>query len=283
MPAMPHPLFDAPAPDQRIWRYTDLAKFIAMLDHGALYVSNLISLAASDPYEGHFPDSQVSAYAAIKEMPVPVMRKFLRIGDDVDDHTVQVIANTNYHAVTSGEHRRNSVYVNCWHMNEAESDAMWRLYSLQGQGIAVQSTYDRLARCFHMAHSHVQIGKVSYHDYSNHGISLGNTFYPALNKRSSFAHEQELRIAVLETARTYRQALALTGSPQSALGASDIADGFSIEVDLDILIERVVVSPGSPGWMVETIRNLLGRYGLPKPVVWSPLYTLNRPPITRPT
>lgn len=283
MPAMHHPLFQAPSPQQRIWRYTDLAKFIAMLDQGALYLSNLIALAESDPYEGHFPDSQVNVFAAIREMPIRAMRGFLNLDDSIDDHTVQLLANTNYEAVLSSEHRRNSVYVNCWHMNDTESDAMWRLYSLQGQGIAVQSTYDRLVRSFHMTQTHVQIGQVGYFDYSDHAIRLDNVFYPALNKRSSFAHERELRIAVLNSGRTYTQALAATGSHAAASRASDIADGYAIEVDLDILIERVVVSPKSPPWMVDMIRNLLGRYGLPKRVDWSPLYTLDRRvPIHRP-
>lgn len=276
MPAMPHPLFQGPPPDQRIWRYTDLAKFISMLDQGSLYLSNLIALAESDPYEGQFPDSQVDVFATIREMPIPVMRRFLNVADDVDDSAVQQLADLNFHTVLNGEHRRNSVYVNCWHMNTTESDAMWRLYTLQGQGIAVQSTYERLVRSLHMTHQHVQIGIVGYHDYNNHHIRLDNVFYPALNKRSSFAHERELRLTALNNVRTYGRALAQTNSPANALRAADIADGFAIEVDLDLLIERVVISPRSPLWLVDMVASLLRRYGLPKPVAWSPLYTLSR-------
>ena len=35
-------------------------------------------------------------------------------------------------------------YVSCWHANEAESEAMWRLYCATDAGVALQTTYERL-------------------------------------------------------------------------------------------------------------------------------------------
>ncbi|MEK7993290.1 MAG: hypothetical protein AAB403_05745 [Planctomycetota bacterium] len=275
MPAMSHPLFKEPSPEAQIWRYTDLAKFIAMLEHRALYVSNLLALAESDPYEGHFPDPQVDAFAMLKDLPIAQVRELLKVDSNTDDDTVRAISETNLRLVRGLDSRRGCVYVNCWHINEAESDAMWRLYTLQGQGIAVQSTYDRLVRCFHMAAPYVQIGKVGYFDYSTHMISMDNVFSPALNKRASFQHENELRVALMNMSRVFRHVIDRTGSRETVLDVADQADGFAIEVDLDILIERVVVSPKSPRWIVTMIEDLLRRYGLDKPVVWSPLYTLS--------
>ena len=116
-----------------------------------------------------------------------------------------------------------------------------------------------------MCHSRVEIGEVEYRDYSTHTIPMNNVYGPALFKRDSFQHERELRVATLNMRRATE-----AGRPTVA------SDGFPVEVDLDILIERVVVSPKSPGWMVEMIRKLLLRYGIHKPIEWSPLYTLNR-------
>lgn len=273
---MSHPLFRSPAPETKIWRYTDVAKFVSMLESSSIYVSNLLSLSESDPYEGHFPDAQVSAFAALRAMPIATIREVLKFDANIDDETIRLICDTNLRALRGDDFRRGCVYVNCWHMNEAESDAMWRLYTLQGQGIVVQSTYDRLARCFHMTQPHVQIGQVSYHDYDNHSIPLENTFYPALSKRRSFEHERELRVAILNMSRAYTQKMEMMSDREVVLSASEIPDGFPVEVDLDILIERVVVSPRSPSWLVSLIPNLLRRYGLAKPVVWSPLYTLGK-------
>jgi hypothetical protein len=276
---MPHPLFQAPSPDTKIWRYTDLAKFMAMLEHRALYVSNLLALAESDPYEGHFPDGQVAAFAELSSMPIPEVRKLLNLDDKTDDDAVRWICETNLTIARGFDWRRGAVYVNCWHMNSSESDAMWRLYTLQGQGIAVQSTYDRLVRCFHMSLPRVEIGKVEYRDYSTHAISLNNVYAPALCKRDSFQHERELRVATLQMSPRNREMLDRKVDSTDGWGPPPaIPDGYPIEVDIDILIERVVVSPKSPGWMVELIRNLLRRYGVSKPVEWSPLYTLNRAP-----
>jgi hypothetical protein len=37
-----------------------------------------------------------------------------------------------------------STLVNCWHQNEFESEAMWRLYSENHKGIAIQTTFQDL-------------------------------------------------------------------------------------------------------------------------------------------
>jgi hypothetical protein len=247
-----------------------------MLEQTALFVSNLLALADGDPYEGHFPDSQVSLFEALRAMPIATARSAMGLPASMNDDSVRQLIEIEYQTVTNGFNLRGGIYVNCWHMNESESDAMWRLYSLQGQGIAVQSTYDRLTRSLHMTHSLVQVGEVDYADYSNHNIRRDNVFHPALSKRSSFAHERELRIAILNTERNYRSAIAQGVSHADALRGRQVPDGYAIDVDLDILIERVVISPRSPSWVVDLVRSLLRRYGLSKPVVWSPLYALNR-------
>src|SRR5205807_5294014 len=38
--------------------------------------------------------------------------------------------------------------VSCWHVNDGESAAMWKLYSQEDSGIAVQSSVDRLNKGF---------------------------------------------------------------------------------------------------------------------------------------
>ena len=40
---------------------------------------------------------------------------------------------------------RDCTAVNCWHINEHESAAMWDLYLKSNEGIAIQSTYQKLA------------------------------------------------------------------------------------------------------------------------------------------
>jgi len=39
---------------------------------------------------------------------------------------------------------RSCTFINCWHMNEHESAAMWRLYSKCDEAIAIYTKYNRL-------------------------------------------------------------------------------------------------------------------------------------------
>ena len=56
------------------------------------------------------------------------------------------------------------VAVNCWHENEHESAAMWKLYIKSVEGIAIQSTYSKLKKSF-INDEIIFIGKVKYIDY----------------------------------------------------------------------------------------------------------------------
>ena len=57
-------------------------------------------------------------------------------------------------------------YLSCWHMNEHESVAMWKIYqSGAPQGIAIQSTYRRLSEAI-TDDSGILIGTVAYADYA---------------------------------------------------------------------------------------------------------------------
>lgn len=36
------------------------------------------------------------------------------------------------------------MYISCWHMNEYESAAMWKLYAKSSDAIAIQTTFQKL-------------------------------------------------------------------------------------------------------------------------------------------
>ena len=59
---------------------------------------------------------------------------------------------------------RKAVYLNCWYLNEHESEAMWRLCCPDGYGIAVQTTVHHLEQALDNPPS-VKVGKVRYIDY----------------------------------------------------------------------------------------------------------------------
>jgi hypothetical protein len=90
---------------------------------------------------------------------------------------------------------RQWTFINCWHMNENESDAMWRIYARTSDAVAIQSTFARLQR---VLSDRAFIGVVKYVDYDTEWMPEGNTLYPFVHKRKSFEHERELRAVMQE-------------------------------------------------------------------------------------
>lgn len=76
---------------------------------------------------------------------------------------------------------RKLFVLNCWHMNDEESDAMCGLYATRIAGIAVQSTFKRLKDSFNADNQHQEsIGIVEYINYEKaviEGILRFLSFY----------------------------------------------------------------------------------------------------------
>jgi hypothetical protein len=88
---------------------------------------------------------------------------------------------------------RHAMYLNCWHLSEYESAAMWDIYQREGRGVAVRSTWGELKSSLQTRKS-ITGGKVSYVDYSGFKVTGTNTFDPFRFKRLSFEHEREVRL-----------------------------------------------------------------------------------------
>lgn len=52
MPLEAYPRCQQPEQDTKLWRYTDIPKFLELITSGKLWVSNLDVLAKDDPFEG---------------------------------------------------------------------------------------------------------------------------------------------------------------------------------------------------------------------------------------
>lgn len=181
----------------------------------------------------------------------------------------------NVHRFQKEEERKN-FYINCWHMNDHESVAMWELYGLKGQSLAIQSSYRTLSKVIPRNQSsngqplkgHVDMGIVQYLDYENDPMPQIYSFDPFLRKRKSYEHERELRL--------FAQAEIRSGQYQkdSATGSYDFvpSDGEPIEnppgievpVDLQTLIQNIYVAPNAPGWFLKLVQSILSKYGVDK-------------------
>lgn len=236
------------APQDRhgfIWRYMDLAKFVSILDQQALFFARADKLG--DAFEGSITKASREA-----------SDEFFRA------HGATERALNNMRGVVALTVKTTAI--SCWHANEHESAAMWRLYLSSGEGIAIRSTFDRLVSSFPLwdrktGGSDVRLikaGIVNYVDYDSAVIPTGNLFWPFVHKRISFQHEREIRAVMND------------GEGIFAGRAHDYVSfpngGENVPVVLDKLVESVFVAPTATGWFEEIVRSLVGRYGFTFPV-----------------
>jgi hypothetical protein len=229
----PHPCFDPPSdPDARIWRYMDFAKYVSLLDKHALYFARAHQL--EDQFEGSFTTPTLGMIEEAVAVLPPEVREASRA-----EYT------------KTAEMGRRDFAVNSWHMSNHESAAMWKLYLGGTEGVTIQSSYSRLVDSFAPSSLEVMIGKGNYVDYGSHSFRLDNAFWSWLHKRDSFEYEREIRAVVWEPRyEVWRGA------------QRGISTGVLVEADLEVLIENVVVSPGSGAWFRELVQSVSRRYGI---------------------
>jgi hypothetical protein len=239
-----HPVFSPPTDiNVKIWRYMDLSKYLSLLDSSALFFSRADLLG--DPYEG------ATSHA----------NRILRpsvYGAGVDPSMFEGMSSFQ-------QWIRQWTFINCWHMNENESDAMWRIYARTSDAVAIQSTFARLQR---VLSDRAFIGVVKYVDYDTEWMPEGNTFYPFVHKRKSFEHERELR-AVMQELPSKADPDGKTDSVIDRIPNGE--EGRGVSVQLPDIIERVYIAPTSPAWFQEIVRSVTAKYKLDAPVEQSAL------------
>jgi hypothetical protein len=230
--------------DVKIWRYMDFVKFVSLIDSKKLFLARSDKLG--DAFEGSYPEANVI----------------------VREDTLNKNGFSDFVEITADIFKkiREYTFISCWHINQFESDAMWKLYSYSGQGIAIQSSYYRLLTSLNEASQNIFVGLVQYIDYSNYcayGVNaLGNALSPFFLKRKSFEHERELRAMIQETPIK-------DGAVDWNIAPPEWGEG--IEVNLNVLIENIYICPTAPSWIVPLVESVLDKYKLNKEVKQSSL------------
>jgi hypothetical protein len=231
-----HPAFPQPSdPMVRVWRYMTLPKFIWQLKQQQLYLTRLDRL--EDSFEGSLTSKTIEG-----------VELFLRQRGVKEDLRW-----------LSEQFRRNReiTYVCCWHENQRESEAMWRLYCGQAHGVAIQTTYRHLVDAIDTQYE-MYVGLVKYIDYDRESFPSINVYLPAMHKRIAFEHEREIR---------------LFSSPFKLHEPNHgpAPNAVFLPWDNDLHIERVFVDPYAPEYFydaVETVIENLAPY-LKTRLMWS--------------
>ncbi len=247
-----HPVFEPPEDeDAKIWRYMDFTKFVSLLDKSALFFPRADKLG--DSFEGSYPRQNVQQRATLYKKWLNTLPTQFK---EVFGQRPRAI----------GEFYKSlcrCIFINSWHENEHESDAMWKLYLKSDKGIAIQSTFSHLRDCFGNETPNIHIGKVRYIDYLKDSISEENFFNPFLRKRKGFEHAREVRAIVFAYGKIE------DGMPN--LPPPAFPNGMPVLVDLDKLIDRIYLAATSPTWLHELVKSFTSKYGLDKEVLPSSL------------
>ncbi len=209
-----------------VWRYFKFERLVAILKTQSLWFSRPFRF--EDQWEGLFPPSYLRRTRQYADACGVSFEEFDR------DFRMRLLRHRYAH------------FVNCWHLSDHESDAMWKLYALAKTGIAIQSTVGDVNECLRPHNS----GRVIYYDPS-HDVRSPTIFGPhdILCKRNSFSWEQEYRfwfddeelLERIEAGMEFRE--------------EDLSPGRPVDItDMQRLMKKILVAPGASDEFIEQAR-----------------------------
>lgn len=225
---MLHPIFFKDKPDNhaKLWRYMNLARLIGMFETNAVHFTRIDRF--NDHFEGFWPQKDLKILNKINGFNVPGFTYSIR----------------------------PKIAVSCWHESPYESSAMWGLYNHNNEGVAIQTTFEKLETNFNnyfkensKGFSLYGVARVKYIDSFNDGLIqengfLPNTFSPFMLKHHSYEHEKEVRALII-------------ADPNNEI----FEDGYRVSMPTNELIEKIIINPHAPQWFSDTVQSLLRRYG----------------------
>lgn len=226
---------ESPRGNTIIWRYMGLDKFLDLVTHRRLFFANARTF--TDNFEISLPQNIVEAKR--KELAGKGV-----FGRDLEEELALFrLSNNPMPELT---------LVNCWSLGLTESYALWKIY-LGGSkaGIAIRTNLSRLKKSIWSTKESfpedIYIAKVQYRDFLP--LKDVSRFRLVTTKRKFYDYEKELRLFLLHY-------------PQSEGGIKtpyDLSFGRYFDVDLDLMIDKLYISPFVAPWFEDSIRNVLAK------------------------
>jgi hypothetical protein len=250
-----HELLSPLSDDTKLWRYLDLSHFLWLLSRQSLYFANRSEF--DDPWEGAIP---AETDESLKRTYRSAIRGYgVALGVDTSQEELEPERLQAYQELVKSQ---QAIYgVNCWHKNEVESVAMWKLYTQGKDGVAIQTTVVRLKDCLLHEPRPIFIAEVKYRDHRilpEEGLISHDPLIPLVTKRRSFAHESEVRL-ILDRHRDTHPVAGQVFSNEEDFGP---AKGEALAVNVRNLIVRIVASPDYPDWARASLQERVAAAGL---------------------
>ncbi len=236
-------LFHTPENDTVVWRYIDFTKFVDLITSSNLFFCR--SDKFDDPYEGMF---LLKDYDETKNM------------------------------LQGQELTKKFYFLNCWHINNNQSDAMWKIFLDTKNGIAIKTTVGKIIKSLEKSKDNIYISKIYYRDYNkstftelmfepqnNRATGRGGSVSQFNYKRISFEHEKELRLFYIDMPIPHAIKNGIQREP---------LDKKLIKADINELIGEIVIAPFADAWFQEMVKKLLCKLKLNFKITHSGLYEL---------
>jgi hypothetical protein len=220
-------------PDIKVWRYMSFAKLVWMLENKQLWLSNANFF--EDKWEVMPESTQLNAI--INNRPSSISSQ-------------EAIANTEKMV----KELRNQTFVNCWNASDHESHALWRIYCPTSEGVAIQTTLDKLRKSVGLP-----VLEVSY-DSADASKPFPDITTLVTQKRPMYSYEQEVRIVLVQDF-------------SDKMNPDRTTIGAGISWDPELHLDAIWVHPDAQFWFIETVTDIVRNFA-PKlsrnggPLVW---------------
>ena len=248
----------------KVWRYIDFSRFVSLIENKAIHFSDVY--AFEDMYDGIFnclnEDDHyiIQTNGKIVPMAAPSPGSINAENSDRSKELIRLLHQIILRATG----------VSCWRLDDHESHAMWRIFVRADEGLAIESTLDKLTDSVSAEEYHLIIGKVRYIDYATQKIPITNLMNAFFYKNKYYEHEKELRLICYRIDSDSSDPVAVPNYRPLPAG------GLDLRVDVSKLINAIYISPYAPKWFGDLVERMVQRYGLDVPI-YSSKIELRRP------
>nr|WP_311733179.1 DUF2971 domain-containing protein [Granulicella mallensis] len=260
----------------RLWRYVSLDKLVDLFSTGELFFSPLAYFTKTDPFEGFLPSVAFDAQASIhRKMVEDTEASHQLLAEHRSRQGYPLTDEERAKLQSSLEELRShlrrflpaivkTTVVNCWHYNESESEAMWRIYAENGKAVAIETTFDGLKESIENRDSSnvIHIYPVKYLDFFDTSLKPQDCVVEGhlapLLKRLSYQHEHEIRAFISKVAPSPR-------------AASDVSfwkpEPIRLPVDVKALVKAIHISPYADSVFTNSVISICESFGLGSGIV----------------
>lgn len=219
----------------KIWRYMSFSRFVWLLQKRQLWLSRADLLG--DPWEISLAGDQL-AHVIARHPPttLPLSPEKRETAMERSERIINIW--------------RQQTFINCWSASEHESHALWRIYCLSSEGVAIQTTLAKLKTSI----GHLKVYPVTYEILGSRKQTPTHIDL-STKKRPMFAYEHEVRIVHLNS--------------EEAPNPSIL--GFGIDWDIENCVESIRVHPEADTAFMNTVTSTIESYApsLKDKIAWS--------------